>query len=398
MIRQTLRLTMATLCALIVWVQVANAAFDKNKIATFFKIADAEAIELVDDGGKPKAYKVIGSGKFYGYVFSSWDATGSVGFSGKPIDIHIALTSDAKIAGAYIFHHLEPILVLGVTNDDLLKFVNGFAGISVAERLSRHDPNSGLPDFVAGATISSSVIQDAILHSARAVAYSRQLLGQAQGDRIERANFTHKIWPGLVKEGAITRRRVTMKEMRREFGLPPGDNPQGSFIDLYTALLDPPTIGRNLLGQRLFNEISAAGDADDHMIMVAANGLYSFRGRAWRKSGTFDRLQLVQGSKTITLKKENYKLVETLHSAGAPQFREIALFTIRKGTGFDPVKPWRLDLAVRRADGAGTEKVKIFRLNYRLPSAYINVAPKLAPESDASSEQPLWMSFWLSKK
>lgn len=372
--------------------------FDRGKIASYFKIADPNALDIVNDGGKPAAYKVIGDGKFYGYVFSSWETSGSVGFSGKPIDIHIALNTDAKIAGAYIFHHQEPILVLGITNEDLLSFVDGFAGLSIANRLSRQDPKSGLPDFVAGATISSSVIQDAILRSSRNVAYSHQLLGQQTGDTVERANFTHKIWPDLAKQRAIGHRLITMKEMRQAFALPAGDNPDGAFIDLYTALLDPPTIGRNLLGQRRFNEITAAGDAGDSMIMVAANGLYSFRGRSWRKTGMFDRIQLVQQAKTITLKKENYRLIETLHAAGAPSFREIALFTIPQSTGFNPTKAWRLDLAVRRKDGGDEETAKTFHLNYHLPSAYIHAAPKPAIGPDATAEQPLWMGFWMSKK
>lgn len=403
MVLKKLPLIFLTLLALAfsaqpVWAQSAIPQFDKEKLATYFKIATPRSIDIVNDDGKPVAYKVISGGKFFGYVVSSWQASGSVGFSGKPIDIHIALTADAKIAGAYIFHHQEPILVLGITNEDLLRFVNGFSGLGIANRLSRNDHKNSLPDLVAGATISSSVIQDAILRSSRAVAYSRGMLGRQNRDTVERANFTHKKWLDLSKQRAIGHRLVTMKEMRQVFGNRPGENPQGIFIDLYAALLDPPTIGRNLIGQRTFNEMNAAGDAADSMIMVAANGLYSFRGRAWRKSGVFDRIQLVQGPKTITLKKDNYRLIATLHSAGAPQFREIALFRIPHSTGFEATKPWRLDLAVRRNDGTGGEAVKTFHLNYRLPTAYIHAAPKPAVGPDATGEQPLWMGFWLLKK
>src|SRR3972149_3870373 len=50
-------------------------------------------------------------GSILGYAFSTRDVAGSVGYSGRPLDIVAAVTPDGIIAGARIVAHEAPILV-----------------------------------------------------------------------------------------------------------------------------------------------------------------------------------------------------------------------------------------------------------------------------------------------
>ena len=74
------------------------------------------------------------------------------------------------VAGAQIIAHEEPILVIGIPRDALAAYVKNFAGFDTRAGAALK-PADGLargPHAVAGATITSTVIRDAILRSARA--------------------------------------------------------------------------------------------------------------------------------------------------------------------------------------------------------------------------------------
>ena len=74
--------------------------------------------------------------------------------------------------------------------------------------------------------------------------------------------------------------------------VPEGEAP---FIDLYAALIDPPTIGRNILGQQQYTRAVGALGPGETALFVASRGLFSHRGTAWLREGVFDRLAVVQG-------------------------------------------------------------------------------------------------------
>ncbi len=348
---------------------------------------------------KPAAMKVLRQGKLIGYVFSTYEVSGSLGFSGKPIDIHVGLTLDGRIAGAHIVRHQEPILVLGISSKDLADFVAGFKGFDIRTRLIPGQPVATLPDAVSGASVSSGVIRDSIIRSARNVAIGHDLFNENAGaQKIDRTSYTSKDWAKLKDEGAITHRKITMGEVNNAFNAPPGTKPQRPFIDLYASLLTPPSIGQNLLKRINYNNAIANIGVGDNLIMIAANGFYSFRGRAWRKSGNFDRIEIVQGPKTIQLKKAGYQLISSLHAAGAPEFREIGIFRVAQNIGFDPTKNWQLRLLVARGADGAIQQIKTFSLNYKLPSQYI-ISQNSKPDLSALSEKPeLWMEFWVTQK
>ena len=168
---------------------------------------------------------------------------------------------------------------------------------------------------------------------------------------------------------------------------------------MYAALLTPARIGGNLLGARDHQRLFAALGADDNAVLIAADGYYSFKGRAYRKSGVFNRIQIVQGANTIPLYRDMYGNVDHLKADGSPQLREIARFVLAKETGFDPVQPWRLDLYVRDPAGDGSASLGVFSLDYRLPDAYIAAAPQTAIEvPPADTTRPLWQRIWESRR
>jgi ferredoxin len=248
--------------------------------------------------------------------------------------------------------------------------------------------------------VSSGVIRDAIIRAGRAVARSRGLLGEGRAEAMQdRETYAPATWSELLADGSIAERRISRGEAASalsDTGQGAGErNTDALFADLFIGLLTPPRIGENLLGKRAFGRLVARLGADDQAIFVAANGLYSFKGTGYVRTGRFDRIQVVQGTNTIPLTMDGYENVERLAVEGAPEFREIGVFTIPRETGFDPLASWRLDLLVPREDAEGAQQA-VFSVDYLLPPRYRS-APSATAAAMANEEftgPPLWQQTW----
>ena len=175
-------------------------------------------------------------------------------------------------------------------------------------------------------------------------------------------------------------------------------DPDGTFIELFAGLATPPAIGQNLIGQREFNRLVAEIGPQDNVILIAANGRYSFKGTAYRKTGIFERVQVVQGTRTLRLTRAHYRNVGALAMDDAPELREIGLFTLPNDTGFDPLAEWRLELFVARETQAGGALSAVFSLAYELPQRFILGVPAGSLPDTSVSSLPLWQTIWLERK
>ncbi len=200
-----------------------------------------------------------------------------------------------------------------------------------------------------------------------------------------------------MSEGIVARRTVKRGEIAAALGTAAAE-PGSLFIDIFAALITPPMSGRNLLGRRHYEALVSQMGAGDHAILLAANGLYSFKGRGWQTSGVFDRIQLVQQEKTIRLRRDGYRNLERLAIEGAPELREIAIFRIPASTGFDAASPWRLELLVEEDGGSGAVRATSLSLQYRLPDYLIQKPAPAESESAAPRTEPeLWQRIWRGK-
>ena len=353
--------------------------------------------------GAPPAAAVYRDGQLAGYVFSSRQTVQSTGYSAKPLDVVVGLDLSGTIVGAAIAEHHEPILIIGVSDADLDAFVAQYAGLDIRDpiRLAPSaDAAEGL-DAVSGATVSSLVMNDAILRSARAVAASRGILaGGGAGLRFDA--FAPASWAELIEDGSLARLEITVGQARRAIEalggrllpegvpLPPDD---GRFLELVAGLATPAGIGRNLLGERAHARLLAEGQAGDQLLFVAGRGLYSFKGYDYRRSGIFERLRLIQGSRTFRFARDDYAGFEAIALSDAPEMREIAVFSLAGASGFDPARPWRLQILVEGEPADAMTPSAVFELSYTLPQRYL-----VAPDETATTAAPLWLQNWLDRK
>lgn len=344
--------------------------------------------------GVPPAAPVYRDGRLAGYVFSTRTVGRSAGFSGKPIDIVVGLDTSGHITGALLRRHSEPILIIGIADADLRRYVQGFAGLDIrASRLAETAPKKkGMPDAISGASISSAVIFDAILASARSVARARGIIGTPPTGRLDRETYAAAGWPDLIADGSLVGKKVTAGA--------PADGAvarvENVIASLYLGLATSRRIGENLLGTSEYGRLMASIGPDDNAIFIAGDGLWSFKGTAYVRTGAFDRIQVLQGDRTIRLRRELYRNVERLAADGAPEFREAGIFALPADSGFDPLKPWRLSLLID-LDAARPTTIDI---PYTLPARYR--APAITPPADTTSavpveERPLWQRIWAER-
>ncbi len=381
-----------------------------------------QADRLGDISGEPPAAPAYRGDELVGYVFLNTDVVESIGYSSKPIHVAVGLDTAGSIVGAKLLEHSEPIVLIGIPEQRVTDFIDGYVGRSVLEE-PKADQAGVAVDAVSGATVTVLVIDDSITRSAIRVARSRQdepeggAAQAAPARTVDTSQSGTREWDALLEEGSVGRLRLTVADVNAAFERLGGEaaerpergQPEDTFIDLHVALVSVPVIGRSLLGEREYALLEQSLEPGQQAILVAGMGRYSWRGSGYVRGGIFDRIELNQGVTRARFRDRNYKRVGDIAALGAPDLREVGLFTLPPDAEFDPGKPWELNLIVQRAVGA-LEKVFLgFDLSYELPEKYLEplppppVAEAPAQQAAAAIEEPpafeapspaLWQRIW----
>ncbi|MEV4697917.1 regulatory protein NosR [Pseudomonas sp. WCS365] len=365
--------------------------------------------------GRFKVRKLSAAGKVVGYVFQSLDVVDIPAYSGKPINVQVILDPAGVILDAYVLEHHEPILLIGIAEEKLHAFSARYSGIKVNQRVvvgHSSDPNAVTVDAIAGATVTAMVVNEVIMRAAHDVAVS---LGLVKGDaglavapaRVREDIYEPADWKTLTGNGAIRRLLLTRGQVDASFKgteaeqveTASGEQVNDTFIDLYATHLNPPTIGRNLLGEAQYRTLMAELKPGEQAIAVMGSGRYSFKGSGYVRGGIFDRVQLRQSGDTISFRDLDFQRLNDVALDNMPDFDEMAIFIIRASHRFDPGSPWTLELLVRRQTGPVSGTFSSFELAYQLPEPYLErplpTAEQLAAAEEAS--RPMWLTLWYQK-
>ena len=332
------------------------------------------------------------AGKELGLIGSTWELARSTGYSGRPLDVLVAVTPEGVISGARLMRHNEPVLTLGISTADIEAYVNGFAGYDTARTLGDTlASETGLPDVISRATVSTGVIRDGILRSARVLAAG---MGMGGGG-IDRVSYAPADWQAIVDSGALSEVTVSMAEAAKAFAgarqpITPSDKP---FIDLWAGIIDTPTLGRNLLGQAAFTAATGSAAPGEALLALLSRGVSGHRGLDWRKSGVFDQIAVAQGEVHLVPTEASYIKVAGLKAEGAPVFKERSIFRINADPaqgGIDLTQPFDVTVTLTRAAENGPDLALPVTTEVTVPQAF-QIAPPPPP-------QPLWLEFWQSKR
>ena len=376
------------------------------------------ANRIAAPGGSPLVAAAFRGNEQVGFVFLNSDIVNATGYSGKPIHVLITMDLDGVIRGARLVEHSEPIVLIGIPEKRIRGFIDGFIGLNVV-KLVQSDKDDHDIDIVSGATVSVMVIDDSVVRSAIRVARAYGLGGLESDQALPigpkasidmTAPATTEDWIALIGDGSVRRLKLTIGDVNRAFeedgdaaaiGRSETGDQDEVFIELYAALVSIPTIGKSVLGDGEYRNLTKRLKPGQHGILLAAAGRYSFKGSGYVRGGIFDRFQLIQGDNSIRFRDRNHKRLRKVAAAGSSDLKEVDLFYIPDDAEFDAAKPWRLQLLVSRATGPTSKAFTTFDLEYRPPEKYLEyeeVEPP-APSDVAAARSDiegsvLWKTLW----
>jgi NosR/NirI family nitrous oxide reductase transcriptional regulator len=325
-----------------------------------------------------------------GYVFLSTDIVDIPAYSGKPVVTLLGMDTRGIITGVRILKHSEPILLVGIPETALTKFTLQYHGKFVGDKIEIGKARAGAGyvgiDAISGATVTVIAENQVILRSGYEIA--RQV-GIIKAKERPAARFTPLAetldWKTLVKEGAV--RRLTVEP--GDLGVSDTGEP---FIDMHFGYLNVPTIGLSILGEDNYRRLMADLRPGEHAIFITASGASSFKGSGFVRGGIYDRIQVAQEIDTFTFRDTDYLNLYGVRAAGAPPYKESAIFIVRGGN-FSAAYPWSLVFLGNKIDEqTGTRTFVSFDREYWLPARYLE-----GGRPAYERPEPPWLRVWKNR-
>ncbi len=361
---------------------------------------------------------ILANGETLGWAFVTTDLVGTTGYSGKPIDILVAISPEAVLSGVRLGEHSEPIVLIGIPESRMRESIAGFVGTDLKRELEERGSSHEL-DIISGATVTVMVIEDSVIRAGLKVARALGLGGLTPPPETAGETFllntddraTHD-WRELTGAGSVRRMILDVGQVnaafeehgdRRAIERPEPGAATEVYIDLNTALISVPAIGRSLLGEAEYANLTDWLEEGDHAILIAGRGRYSFKGSGYVRGGIFDRIAVLQGDTTLRFRDRMHRRLGDIAAGGAPAFQEIDIFRIPADAEFDPTAPWELQLLLQRPVGPVDKAFLTFELGYRVPDAYLVPVAPPAPvqssfEDEAAAKTELWMRIWRDRQ
>jgi polyferredoxin len=148
--------------------RVSVDIYTKDDISAWFP----QATTIDPTVHKPGYRLIYNNDQIIGALLLTSDINPIPAYSGKPITVLIGLATDNRIIGAKIVDHEEPILVVGIKEQDLTRFSDQYSGFSSLDnvRVNAFDrPGYVGVDGITGATITAMVLNRSIMTSAQKV-------------------------------------------------------------------------------------------------------------------------------------------------------------------------------------------------------------------------------------
>ena len=357
------------LFVLIVLFSISYSTVGEGFVERRFPYKPEDVLNAVKFIRKPGYWEGYGKDNMLvGYVVLSNDWTKHlVGYSSKPLETLIGFDRRGVITGVKIVAYSEPIFMIGIKDEDYSKFLQQYVGKNIKDNLviGKEIPM----DAITGATVSALVQNATILGSTRSVT---AILGSAQQTAAKKPpkrqasriseTYSERTWDQLVDSGAMKRIRVPFQEL----GMTGGEEP---YLDLYFGVAVPPSIGKNILGERTY-AATRKGLKEGESVLVVFATTGSFKGTGFAYGGIFSTFNVEQDGKIFIFTSEEYENVSDISAKGAPQVREGGVFIVRGKDTFDQARPFTFRLTLPYYV-EGKKTYKTFAADYKLPEQFL---------------------------
>ena len=349
-----------------------------------------------------------------GYAFESLDFEPVRGYSGKPMNLLVAIDPAGTFLDVRLLGHHEPFFTSAAGTDVLNTFAAQYKDLSIHHRIeifghkarTSRDATSAKLHGVAAGTVTVKAIDASILESATSVARAHisalesggtggLSAAPASGARSTRLSERHTplSWQELVEQGAVQSLSLTRSQIENAFAgtrAAGADKraaaaPDEAALSFHTAFVSIPKIGRNLLDDAGWRQLSANLRRASHALLVNESGPLARMAYESQRVQQAVPFVLKQGGKELLLRAMAYDTA--LAVPGYPQEQRAHLLLVDAATPLDPAKPFDLSFRLQRRWGSfpGQLAQADFALGYQLPQASAWIA---------ASYEPAWFAVW----
>ena len=175
-LRRTHRHLFFGVILLILMVGAATGTVRAESIPDLAREFFPQADHVGEFEGDPLAASVFHEGELLGYVLRTTDVVRIPAYSGEPITLLVGFDLAGSITGLEIIKHEEPILVVGISEQDLKHYADQYRGVSVLGKVKiGGSPREGYVtvDGITGSTITAMVMNATVMRAVQKVAESR---------------------------------------------------------------------------------------------------------------------------------------------------------------------------------------------------------------------------------
>ena len=394
-------------------------------------------------GGKPE---------LRGYAFESLDFEPVRGYSGKPIDVLVAMDLTGSFIDLRLVDHKEPFFNNPTGTARLGTFTAQYTDLSLHHTvrihdwrsLTKRDEQSADLQGVNHGTVTTKAIDRSIFASAAKVALSKLdpsiAAAAAARRRSTRESFRPLAWDDLIARGMVRTTVVTLGDIERAYanvnepggGKFEGVGPDTPVLTFQVALLGIPSIGRNLLdveGWRYLNTsrrksqallVTESGplanvmDAIPRPIVPDARSTgdprlaaqvadapaaapVSASDEAIRALRVPDELPFVLTQNGKPLKFSSISYDKVLKVPGYPRSTKPYFLVIDKATLLDPSQPFELSFRLGRRFGTNQIMNHIEKREFPLAYEFHGWRATLYDWWDTDWTSIDWIKVWLSR-
>ena len=324
------------------------------------------------------------------YVFESVDFEPVRGFSGKPINLLVAMTPQGGFLDVQLIEHKEPLFRSEKGTGLLADFAAQYPGLSTQHNIqifdyrakTRHDDTQAWLHGVQGGTVTVKAMDRSIVQAALTVARAHER-SVATGQDIGAGGMAalagdHEpaprslTWAQLQSRGLVGTTQLSRGQIEAAFtgtraqGHDPlaAAQPDELALTLHVALLSDPLIGRNLLddaGWRLLSTNRREGQA----LLVTESGPLAKMAYERQRVQVEVPYVLKQGGRELGLRAMAFD--QALAVPGYPDTVKAYVLLVDAATPLDPKQPYVVSFKLGRRFGVFAQQVATaaFDLNYQ---------------------------------
>ena len=345
-----------------------------------------------------------------GYVFESIDFEPARGFSGKPLNLLVAITPEGRFLSVHLLDHKEPLFRSEKGTALLQAFAQQYEGITTQHNIQIYDyhaktritPTDASLHGVQGGTVSVKAIDRSLIQSALAVARAHAhavQTGHVMGadGLIASTQGNDEAWLNLDWDQLIARRMVEVSTLTRAqieaafantraAGNDPlaAQQPDEIALRFHVALVSLPIIGRNLLDDAGWRLLSANRRQGQAFLIAESGPLYKMAYERQRVALDMP-FELRQDGKTLNLRAMAYD--KKIAMPNDPDQVTAHFLVVDESTPLDLSKPFSLSLRFGRRFGPFPQSVAYAQ--FELPYVFVGWRSALSELID----QP-WAAAW----